>query len=122
MSELTPLQKVPGSSPLIEIHISISDADAAHALAKEIVAAHLAACVQCLGPMTSVYSWKGEVHQATEWLLVAKTTAETFQALSDMVTANHRYDIPEIIAIPVSHALGPYGAWVRDAVLDPALS
>ena len=122
MSELTPPRRAPGTDPLIEVHIGIPEAEAAHALAKEIVAANLAACVQCLGPMTSVYSWKGEVHQATEWLLVAKTTAETFQALSDMVTANHRYDIPEIIAIPVSHALGPYGAWVRDAVLDPALS
>lgn len=122
MSELTPLQRVPGSSPLIEIHISIPDADAAHALAKDIIGKHLAASVQCLGPMTSVYSWKGDVHQATEWLLLVKTTAEMFQAVSDLVTESHRYDIPEIIAVPVSHALGSYGAWVRDAVMAPVES
>lgn len=117
MSELTPPQKVPGTSPLIEIRVSATDAEAAHMLATEIVGQSLAACVQALGPMVSVYSWKGEVHQATEWLLLIKTTAEMFQSVSDLVTEKHRYDVPEITAVPVSHALGSYSSWVRDAVL-----
>lgn len=119
MSDLTPAQRVPGTSALIEIHVSVPEADAAHALAGDIVGRKLAACVQCLGPMTSVYTWRGEVHQSIEWLLLVKTTEEMFQEVSDLVAARHRYDVPEIIAVPVTHALSAYGAWVRDAVLAP---
>lgn len=120
MSDLTPLREASGTSPLIEIRVSATDAETAHAMAKDIVGANLAACVQCLGPMASVYSWKGEVHQATEWLLLIKTTADLFQGVSDLVTERHRYDVPEIMAVPVSHALSSYSAWVRDSVLSPS--
>ena len=100
--------------------MSATDAETAHAMAKDIVGANLAACVQCLGPMASVYSWKGEVHQATEWLLLIKTTADLFQGVSELVTERHRYDVPEIMAVPVSHALSSYSAWVRDSVRSPS--
>lgn len=120
MSDLTPMREASGTSPLIEIRVSATDAETAHAMAKDIVGANLAACVQCLGPMASVYSWKGEVHQATEWLLLIKTTADLFQGVSDLVTERHRYDVPEIMAVPVSHALSSYSAWVRDSVLSPS--
>ena len=120
MSDLTPLREASGTSPLIEIRVSATDAETAHAMAKDIVGANLAACVQCLGPMASVYSWKGEVHQATEWLLLIKTTADLFQGVSDLVTERHRYDVPEIMAVPVSHALSSYSAWVRDSVRSPS--
>ncbi|WP_256841539.1 divalent-cation tolerance protein CutA [Ornithinimicrobium cryptoxanthini] len=120
MSDRNPLLEEVGTSPLVEIRVSAPDAEAAHAMAKEIVGANLAACVQCLGPMTSVYSWKGEVHQATEWLLLIKTTADMFQSVSDLVMKRHRYAVPEIVAVPVSHALSSYSAWVRDSVLSPS--
>lgn len=120
MSDLTPMREASGTSPLIEIRVSATDAETAHAMAKDIVGANLAACVQCLGPMASVYSWKGEVHQATEWLLLIKTTADLFQGVSELVTERHRYDVPEIMAVPVSHALSSYSAWVRDSVLSPS--
>lgn len=116
MSEVTPEQPVPGTSALLEIHITVPEAAAAHAMARDIVGQRLAACVQCLGPLTSLYTWEGEVQQTTEWLLLVKTTEEMFQAVSELVTANHRYDVPEIVAVPVSHTLGAYGAWVRDSV------
>lgn len=119
MSELRPVQMVPGVSALIEIRVSTPDADTAQMLAKEIVGANLAACVQCLGPMTSIYTWQGRPHQTTEWLLLIQTTEEMFQEVSDLVAARHRYETPEIIAVPVSNALGAYEAWVRDAVLAP---
>lgn len=120
MSDLTRVREASGTSPLIEIRVSATDAETAHAMAKDIVGANLAACVQCLGPMASVYSWKGEVHQATEWLLLIKTTADLFQGVSELVTERHRYDVPEIMAVPVSHALSSYSAWVRDSVLSPS--
>ena len=119
MTELTPVQRVPGTSRLIEVRISTPDADTAQALATDIVDKHLAACVQILGPMTSVYSWKGETHQALEWLMLAKTTAEMFDGISELVTTQHPYDVPEVIAVTVRHVLDEYGAWVRDVVHGP---
>lgn len=116
MTHLTPAEPVPGTSALIEIHISMPEADAAHAMASDLVSQNLAACVQCLGPLTSIYTWGGEVHQSIEWLLLVKTTEEMFQAVSEFVAAQHRYDVPEVIAVPVTHALGSYGAWVRGEV------
>lgn len=116
MAELTPVQRAPGKSRLIEVRISAPDADTAQALATGLVDRHLAACVQILGPMTSVYSWKGETHQALEWLMLAKTTAELFDSVCEEVKAQHPYDVPEVVAVTVRHALGEYGAWVRDVV------
>ncbi|WP_109472557.1 divalent-cation tolerance protein CutA [Ornithinimicrobium cavernae] len=118
MTELTPVQRVPGTSRLIEVRVSTPDADTAQAIATQLVDRHLAACVQILGPITSVYSWKRETHQALEWLLLAKTTAERFDAVSELVTSRHPYEVPEVVAVTVRHSLDSYGAWVRDVVHD----
>lgn len=116
MTELTPVRRVPGTSRLIEVRVSTPDADTAQSLATTLVDRNLAACVQILGPITSVYSWKGEVHQALEWLMLAKTTAERFDDISELVAAQHPYDVPEVLAVTVRHVLDEYGAWVRDVV------
>ncbi|MCK0111997.1 divalent-cation tolerance protein CutA [Ornithinimicrobium sp. F0845] len=116
MSELTPVQKAAGDHALIEVHISMPEAEAARAMATELVRTQVAACVQILGPMASIYTWQGEPQQSTEWLLLVKSTAERFEELVEVVVDNHSYDTPEIVAVPVTHALGTYGAWVRDSV------
>src|SRR5690606_34245348 len=108
MSELTPIQHRPDGSPLIEIHVTTPYADSPHIIATEIITHRPASCEQCLGSMAAVYSWKGEPHQSTEWLLLIKTTSDMFQQVSDLVHDRHRYDVPEILAVPVSHALGAY--------------
>lgn len=98
---------------LVEAHVSVPDAESAQRIASDLVARQLAACVQVLGPMASVYTWKGEVHQAQEWLLLVKTTAESFSRVAEVVTHQHRYDVPEVIAVPITHALSEYATWVR---------
>lgn len=98
---------------LLEAHISVPDTEGAQRIAADLVARQLAACVQILGPMASVYTWKGEVHRSQEWLLLVKTTEEAFPRVAEVVRHQHRYDVPEIIAVPVSHALADYGDWVR---------
>lgn len=118
MSE--PAQTSSQDSALLEVRVSMPSADTAHTLATELVGRGLAACVQCLGPMTSVYTWEGETEQATEWLLLAKTTAERFEELSAVVAERHPYETPEVVAVPITHALAAYGAWVQDSV-DPRL-
>ena len=99
---------------LIEVRVSVPDAESAQRIASDLVARQLAACVQVLGPMASVYSWKGDVHRSQEWLLLIKSTVDAFPQVAAAVRQQHRYDVPEIMAVPVTHALAEYAAWVRD--------
>lgn len=103
----------PEHPALVEVHVSVPDGESGRRIASDLVARQLAACVQVLGPMASVYTWKGEVHQNQEWLLLVKTTEAAFARVVEVVRAHHRYDIPEVIAIPITHALGDYADWVR---------
>jgi periplasmic divalent cation tolerance protein len=112
----------PAGSALVEARVSVPDAETARSMASDLVSRQVGACVQILGPVTSYYSWKGEVHQAHEWLLLVKTTAESFEQLTRVVRAHHRYDVPEIVAVPITQALGSYAGWVRShsgGVHDP---
>lgn len=104
------LPEYPG---LVEVHISVPDAEAGRRIAADLVARQLAACVQILGPMVSVYTWKGEVHESQEWLLLVKSTDEAFEQVIQRVRTQHRYDVPEVVAVPITHALESYAAWVR---------
>lgn len=103
----------PSPSALVEVHVSAPDQESAKRIASDLVARQLAACVQVLGPMASVYTWQGEVHQSQEWLLLAKSTDQAFSELARVVRTHHRYDVPEIIAVPISRAGEDYAAWVR---------
>lgn len=105
-------------SALIEVRVSAPDAETAQAIATVLVAERLAACVQVLGPMTSTYWWQGSVETAQEHLLLAKSTAERFAAIRDRVRAEHPYDNPEILAVPVTAAARPYAAWLGDVLQD----
>jgi periplasmic divalent cation tolerance protein len=119
----TPATRV--EPPLVEARVAVPDAESARRIATDLVGRQLAACVQVLGPMMSVYTWQDEVHHNEEWLLLAKTTADTFPALAQAVAAQHRYDVPEIIAVPVSQALSSYATWVRqgsDGIDDKELA
>ena len=100
---------------LIEIRITAPDAEMADRIARLLVDERLAACVQQL-PITSTYVWEGAVERSSEILLLAKTTAESFDALCAAVTALHPYDVPEILAVPVSASLGEYRTWVEESV------
>lgn len=106
-------QLAPQESPLVEARVAVPDAESARRIADDLVARQLAACVQVLGPMMSVYTWQDQVHHNEEWLLLAKTTAEAFPTLAQAVVAHHRYDVPEVMAVPVTQALSSYATWVR---------
>jgi periplasmic divalent cation tolerance protein len=94
------------------------NAEEAAKLAREIVDARLAACVQILPPMTSVYFWENAVAQETEHLLLIKTLPEKFDELQSFIQSNHSYEIPEIVALRAERVSGSYLNWVKDYVLD----
>src|SRR5262245_41828826 len=77
-------------------------------LADMLVGAHLAACVQILPEMESVYRWQGKIERQPEILLLAKTTGAKFEELEREVRALHSYDTPEIIAVPIVTGSEPY--------------
>ncbi|MBK7393965.1 MAG: divalent-cation tolerance protein CutA [Chloracidobacterium sp.] len=82
-------------------------------LAESIVTAKLAACVQILPPMTSVYVWGGKVQREAEHLLLIKTLPEKWDALVAFITENHSYDVPEIAAIDAEKVSGSYLNWLK---------
>jgi periplasmic divalent cation tolerance protein len=84
----------------------------ASSLAGKIVEARLAACVQIMPPMTSVYVWEGEVRREPEYLLLIKTLPEKWDELERFISVNHRYEVPEIVAIDSERVSGPYLEWI----------
>lgn len=85
-------------------------------LAEMLVASRLAACVQIMPEMESIYWWNDQIERSPEILLLAKTTPENFAELEQEVRALHSYETPEIIALPVTIASAPYLEWLNGNV------
>jgi periplasmic divalent cation tolerance protein len=90
----------------------------AEKLAGSIIEEKLAACVQILPQMTSVYFWDGKVKNEPEHLLLIKTLEERFDELSEFIRANHSYEVPEIVAIEAENVSEAYLNWLSKYVLD----
>jgi periplasmic divalent cation tolerance protein len=85
---------------------------AARELAAQAVEARLGACAQVVGPITSVYRWEGAVQTDQEWRVEIKTTADRVPALTERLKELHSYDLPEVIATPVTGGSAEYLAWL----------
>jgi periplasmic divalent cation tolerance protein len=92
--------------------VTAPDADAGAALARSLVADRLAACVNLVAGVTSVYRWEGAVEEASEVLLVLKTTAGRLAALEAAVVERHPYDVPEFVALEPAAVEARYAAWL----------
>jgi periplasmic divalent cation tolerance protein len=88
--------------------------EAARALAVGAVDAKLGACAQIVGPITSVYRWEGAVRAEQEWRIEIKTVANRVAALTEYLTEQHSYDVPEIIATPITGGNAEYLSWLVD--------
>ena len=91
---------------------TMPDDDRADALARTLVEERLAACVNVLPGVRSIYRWKGAVEEAAEVMLVAKTRASRAAALAARVRALHPYELPEVVALPVTDGSRAYLRWV----------
>jgi periplasmic divalent cation tolerance protein len=89
------------------------DAASAERIARVLVEEGLAACVNILPPMRSIYRWKGKIEDSNELLLVIKSSTARFPAIRDRVQALHPYELPEIIAVPIADGLPDYLAWLN---------
>lgn len=91
---------------------NLPDRASADRLARLLVDARLAACVNIQSPCRSVYRWKGKVEDAEEFTVLIKTTRERYPRLEAAIRENHPYELPEIIAIPLAAGLPAYLDWV----------
>lgn len=91
-------------------------AEEARRIAQEIVQRRLAACVNIVPQVESVYRWKGEIESAAEWLLIIKTTAAAFERLRYALAKLHSYDLPECIAIAIEDGSSEYLEWIGESV------
>lgn len=96
---------------IVAITTTVGRAAEAKRLAKRIVEARLASCVQSF-PVTSIYRWKGKVESASEFVLVAKTRRSLAGRLIKFIRAEHSYELPEIIETAISGGLAGYLNWV----------
>ena len=103
------------SDDAIVVFMTAANGEEATRLAEMLVGAHLAACVQILPEMESVYRWEGKIERQSEVLLIAKTTRGKFDDLEREVRALHSYDTPEIVAVPIVTGSAPYLEWLSKA-------
>jgi periplasmic divalent cation tolerance protein len=104
-----------GEDPIL-VFMTAANGEEATRLADLLIGAHLAACVQILPEMESVYRWEGKIERQSEILLLAKTTAGKFADLEREVRALHSYETPEIVAIPMVAGSTPYLEWLTKSL------
>jgi periplasmic divalent cation tolerance protein len=108
---------MPGEDAIV-VFMTAANGEEATRLAELLIGAHLAACVQILPEMESVYRWEGKIEFQSEILLLAKTTKAKFADLEREVRALHSYQTPEIVAVPIVAGSNPYLEWLT-ASLNP---
>ena len=97
----------------VQVVVAVDTEATAAAIAEHLVGERLAACVQVGGPITSRYRWEGRVETETEFLLLAKTTEQRLDALTEAVIGMHPYAVPEVTAVPITGGANDYLEWIR---------
>jgi len=103
------------SEPIV-VFITTATREEAARLADMLVGARLAACVQILPEMESVYRWEGKIQRQSETMIIAKSTLDKFEELERQVCAIHTYETPEIVAVPIAAMSGPYLNWLNQSL------
>ena len=112
MSENAPVNP----SKLLVVVTSLPDTETAKNLARALVDARMAACVQLMGGIQSIYRWEGKICEEQEVLLSAKTTDSKWSEISAFIQSTHPYDLPEILAFSPEQYEKQYGKWVESEV------
>ncbi|GMH39228.1 hypothetical protein BSKO_07126 [Bryopsis sp. KO-2023] len=97
---------------LIAVYVTVPDMETGRKIGGELVAKKMAACVNVIPGLTSIYYWEGKVNEDSELLLMIKTRKAKLEALTEAVNSLHPYDVCEIIAVPIVGGSDPYLKWV----------
>lgn len=110
----------PATDQALVVLCTTPDQHTAQSLAHALVSEQLAACINILGPISSIYQWGGQLEQAIEHLLLIKTTVSTYPQLEARLSALHPYEVPEIIALPVAQGADSYLHWLSSSTSKPS--
>jgi periplasmic divalent cation tolerance protein len=110
------MSQAPGTGPCCQVTTTLPDQSAAERLATILVEERLAACAQVAGPISSTYRWEGKIDRAGEWQVHLKTTVSRLPGLQARIRELHPYDVPEIIAIPITGGNEDYLGWIEESV------
>ena len=102
--------------PHLQVFTTVEKKEDGRRIAEEAVARNLAACVQIVGPIASIYRWAGKVEEAEEWLLIMKSRTDLYDKLEELIKALHTYEVPEIVALPIACGNRSYLEWMDDAL------
>ncbi len=101
---------------VVSVYAVFANSEEAEKIGRQVVVERLAACINILGPVRSIYRWKGAIETADEVAAIFKTTDANVDALIARIAALHSYDVPCITTWPIEKVLGSYAAWVEDSV------
>jgi periplasmic divalent cation tolerance protein len=119
MTETAMSEAAVGESEFVVVLVTIGTRPQGEEIARALVGEGLAACVNIVGPIRSIYSWEGKAAEDDEHLLVIKSRRALFAALEARVRALHSYEVPEVIAVPVVAGSAPYLEWLRAGTAGP---
>jgi periplasmic divalent cation tolerance protein len=108
----------PQKTPVI-VTTTAPDRAEAERLARALVERRLGACAQLVDPIRSVYWWDGAIREEAEVLLVVKTTADRVEGIGALLKEMHPYQVPELVAVPVSDGSPAYLGWIFDSLDRP---
>ncbi|XP_044286963.1 protein CutA [Varanus komodoensis] len=104
------------AGPLSAAFVTCPSQTVAREIARALVEKRLAACVNIVPQITSIYEWKGKIEEDSEVLLMIKTRTSRISALADFVRSVHPYEVAEVIAVPIQDGNPPYLKWVAETV------
>ncbi|QCE15964.1 protein CutA, chloroplastic isoform X1 [Vigna unguiculata] len=104
--------------PSIVVYVTVPNKEAGKKLAESIVTEKLAACVNRVPGIESVYQWEGKIQTDSEELLIIKTRQSLLEALTEHVKAHHEYDVPEVISLPITGGNLKYLEWIKESTRE----
>jgi periplasmic divalent cation tolerance protein len=103
-------------SDYIQVLTTTESRDVAESIGRALVEERLAACVQIVGPIASIYRWQGKINTAQEWQCWIKTRCNLYNRIEETIRRLHPYQVPEILAIPLTVGSADYLAWLDNEV------
>lgn len=101
------------------VHTAVPEIAVAERIAKALLEARVAACVNIGPPLRSLYHWRGKIEMAQEIPLLAKTTSDCYAEVERLILSLHPYELPEIVAVPIGTGLPSYLTWIESETRQP---
>jgi periplasmic divalent cation tolerance protein len=101
----------------IQVFTTTDTKENARQISKRVLENNLAACAQIIGPISSIFWWKNNINEEEEWLIIIKTRKDLYEELEQAIRKVHKYEVPEILAIPVIAGAKSYLDWLDGEVM-----